>query len=278
MSRCLVTGSSSDIGIFVVKSLREHGYFIKTAGRRNCDVIFDLSQPLDKSKFGDFEFLIHIAWQRSRNTNHDFKINLEGSRAILAVARERKAVPILISTDSADEPTSFYGCTKRILEDEFIQAGGYVLRCGLIWGGGVSPILSSISKLSKLPLFCFHLYPDPFLRTTSQREIITALERTLATPILVSRVLSVGSSFKFPLSYLSHLIRKRNCLAHIPIPTLFIYWISKFFRTVGVFKSIDPDSFKSFIKSPSTTEHADQNFSEWSDSEEFFSWVIENLI
>jgi len=123
-------------------------------------VRFDLGKPIAPQNLAGIDCLVHAA--------HDFtalrwedhlRVNVEGSRALFASAREAEVKRILfISTMAAYSGCkSMYGKAKLLVEEEVIRQGGIAVRPGLMWGGGpggmVGALGKSVARSKLVPLF-----------------------------------------------------------------------------------------------------------------------------
>ena len=252
-----------------------HGQAVTTIGRKSSDLYFDLREPDKLPDLDLAKYLIHVAWQRSNSPSNDYQVNIEGSLAILAAAVKASVVPILISSDSAELALSKYGEAKQIVEREFFKAKGHVIRCGIVWGGEIGGILGTILRLSRLPLICPHLIPEPMLRPTRLEEIVMSIMPIISDPLLLPGLVSAGSSDRYSLSCISHELRGSRPTLHVPIPLEFLHSVAKLIRAIGLNPPFDPDSLRSFIpKSVADDLHLAQNRVEnQPQSQHFLHWL-----
>lgn len=274
MTSFLVTGSTSEIGKYLTTSLISKGFRTITAGRTGCDSYFDMTRPQDVPSLQNIQYLIHAAWRRTSNPREDLEMNLGGSRALLSEAVRQAAIPILISSDSAENAASLYGRAKRDLEDDFVRAGGYALRCGLVWGGGATPIITAIRRLSQIPLVCVHLHPEPLLRSTSLTDLVEVIEQ-ISRSSPDARVIRVGSAQQFSLSSLSHQFRGSHVSIHVLLSTKLLYRLSVLCDTFGIHLPFNPDSLRSTFSDSRPPGGRLEHSVHGKDSshEEFFAWV-----
>lgn len=243
-----VTGHNSGIGKFIVTNLEMHGQKVVKVGRKSSDLYFDLGDPDNLPDLVQVKYLVHVAWQRSNSSDYDFQVNISGSLAILAAAVKAGVTPILISSDSAELALSKYGEAKQIVENAFLKAQGHVIRCGIVWGGEIAGILGTILNLSRLPVICPHLIPEPILRPTKLEEIVVSVMSIIMDPPNPPELVSAGSSDHYSLSCISHELRGDRITLHIPVPLAFLYSSAKLLRAIGQKPPFDPDSLRSFMR------------------------------
>jgi NAD(P)-dependent dehydrogenase (short-subunit alcohol dehydrogenase family) len=165
---CIVTGSTSGIGLEVARQLREEGALIVTSGRRDggsgdLHVVADLAQPGEPERlvaatlerFGRVDCLVNNVggtevrslaeltdadWQRS------FEVNLmsavRATQAALPSLRQRKGVIVNVSSTSAKRPSAAlpeYSVMKaallsfsRLVADVYAKDG---VRCNAVTPG-----------------------------------------------------------------------------------------------------------------------------------------------
>ena len=123
----LIVGSTSVIGGAIASELKALGQ-VRTAGRRNADIAFDLTQPDFRAAAGKtFDVAVFVAADFGGSTDEDFtratEVNVVGA---LAACRLASAVGVahfvLISSISAtyvpgDSYFGIYSLTKRLAED-----------------------------------------------------------------------------------------------------------------------------------------------------------------
>jgi nucleoside-diphosphate-sugar epimerase len=223
------------------------GHSVTPLGRSSQakNLIFNLADSNCVPDLNGFDVLLHFAWQRSVNSQEDYEINIAGSRRILREALRSGAIPILLSTDSAENGLSRYGRAKRIIEQDFIQSSGIVLRCGIICGERIGGIFETIYKLSNLPFICFHLVPEPTLRIVTSDELATVIEELLTRP-LRSQIINVGSTSRFSLSMISHVVRRKRITAHVDVSMKLLYGIASQMKRLPLTLPFDPDSLATF--------------------------------
>lgn len=150
-----VTGAGGYLGRHLAAALAARGHQVVPLSRRAPPpLVFDMENGVVPD-LGGVDALVHAAWDFSpRGQAANARINLEGSRRLLAAARQSGVERLVfISTMSAFPGCrSVYGRTKRAVEDLFLAGGGRVLRPGLIWSARPGGMVATLDRLARLPV------------------------------------------------------------------------------------------------------------------------------
>lgn len=202
--RIAVSGTTSSIGRAVIREISNQGIEIVYLNRTGLGERFDLAKPI-KLELENLDAFIHLAWDWSESYIEGHKRNVENILPFLHSLSAGKTKMVLLSSESASGiPGSNYGKLKLELEREFSKRGGSSIRAGLLWGSNMSGIVSTVCKLSQLPLICAHLNPDPSLFVSNEGEIAKALVFEAVTGETSHPVISLKSKEKIQLSKISH--------------------------------------------------------------------------
>ena len=276
IKKVAITGSSSAIGQALSECLENQGLEVFRYGRNaeQAAFLFDLERPDQIPNLSEIDVIIHLAWQRSAAPNQDRKINVLGSSALVRRAQNTNTISILISSDSAEKPRSNYGETKKEVENHFLNAGGYVLRCGVVWGNDDAGILESILRISNMPLFKPRLVPDPNIRATRIDEICTAVIDLLFNQDSPRRLISVGSPGTYSLSMITQITRDRAFSIPVYVPIHLAYVVSRCLQKIGLKLPFDPDSLRSFYpERRNLLRKRHRNKVKITKSDEFLHWL-----
>lgn len=198
--RIAVTGATCFLGRRIVSALQAHGHDAVSLSRRpfGMDDVphlpFDLAgscpTPEDLEKFG-IEALVHCAWDYSPQRASQYaEVNIEGARRLLdAAKRSRVTRLVCISSMSAFAGCrSTYGRTKLEVEALFADAGGVILRPGLIWGenagGMVGTLDGLVRRLPIVPMIGNGTHPLFLVHADDLAELIC---RVLEAPAFPAR-------------------------------------------------------------------------------------------
>lgn len=144
---CAITGTSGTVGRALVAHLPRAGWRVAAIDR----AAYDLRRPLDLPPLGGLDALVLNAWDFSvHGLAEERRVNVRGSLALLEAALAA-GVPriVLVSTLSAREGTpSCYGQAKREVERAVLNAGGTVLRPGLIWGTPGRGLVATLARVA----------------------------------------------------------------------------------------------------------------------------------
>jgi nucleoside-diphosphate-sugar epimerase len=169
---------------------------VRTLGRTDSDVFFDLSDAATPRDLDGIDALVHLSYDFScRDLADTRRVNVEGSRRLFRAATAAGVqTPICISTVAAfPGARSNYGRAKLEIERAAVEHSGCVIRPGLVWGpqGGAmfGALARAASALPVLPL----LAPAELPMVLANEEdlgglVATVLERDgeLSTQIIVA--------------------------------------------------------------------------------------------
>lgn len=125
--------------------------------------------------------VVHCAYDfRARGWEEIRQINVDGSLALMREAAARGARFVLISSMSCyDGCQSLYGRAKLAMEKEVLQAGGVVIRPGLIYGdppGGLFATLCRAVRMSSvLPMIGSGRFPQYLAHDGDLSRLILAV-------------------------------------------------------------------------------------------------------
>lgn len=156
-----VTGASGYLGGHVTAALLRRGHEVVALTRRplkTADIAhlpFELGGTVPTA--ADFasqgvQAVVHCAWDfMPRGLAAARRVNVAGAAQLVESARGLRLVDI--STMSAFEGCrSVYGRAKAEVENIFLQAGGSVLRPGLIWSDHPGGMMATLDRIARLPI------------------------------------------------------------------------------------------------------------------------------
>jgi nucleoside-diphosphate-sugar epimerase len=203
----LLTGYSSKIGEELYKSLHELKHEIFFLGRKPIAnypesnwTSWALGTKPDLSNLPSIDVLIHIAWiTRSRRSN--FHLNIGGTIQLFEEIKVRNSKIVFLSSLSAINPKSFYGLSKKKIENLYENKQLEILRPGLVLGA--EKYTSRINKFRIIPgrktnVYITHLecLINEFLRTIQNPKKTDG--NLICQTITLSKLISKNSWF-FPL-------------------------------------------------------------------------------
>ena len=142
---CAITGASGYVGSCVASRLANAGWEVRALCRhqsgqkqsRFTEAHFELGQLVAPQALAGANALVHLAYDFSLNRWIDIeRVNVEGSRRLLAAAREAGIDRIVYMSSIAASPTasSMYGRAKFTCEQAALAAGAATVRPGRVWG------------------------------------------------------------------------------------------------------------------------------------------------
>lgn len=202
--RVAISGTNSAIGRAVVRECSNRGIDVVLLNRTGAPEKFDLTAPI-RLNLVKIDAFIHLAWDWEESYPESHRRNIENILPFLDSFEKNKVKFVLLSTESAAGPAkSNYGKLKNELEGEFANRGGTSVRAGLLWGSYLSGIVSTICRLSAIPVLCAHLRPDPSFHVSHEEEIARELVSQAVTPNASNSIVSLKSKDQIKLSEISH--------------------------------------------------------------------------
>ncbi len=195
--------------------------------------------------------VIHAAWDMKANRLDELEAGcVAGSLQLLAAARAAGAQFIFISSISAFAGArSAYGRAKLQVEAAVLEAGGIVLRLGLVVGAGgmLGALRQTVSKAKLIPLIGSGNAPQYLLPEASLAQAVhMAIEGKLAAasgPVTLAHPKPVP--FKSILRRLAAEAGREIVL--IPVPWPFLYAALRAAEACGLKLGFRSDSIVSFI-------------------------------
>ena len=162
MTSIAVTGATGYLGRLIAEHLTARGDTLTALTRRAPEgnhlgwQKFELGQPLDPSAFDGIDALIHAAWVLAgKDTDDLWRQNVAGTRMLLESASAAGVSRIVfVSSMSAFFGTrQAYGLMKLAAERTVLDAGGVVVRPGLVYGDSPGGMAGTLKKVAALPLW-----------------------------------------------------------------------------------------------------------------------------
>jgi len=198
--------------------------------------------------------LIHAAWDMHASSLADQqRISVDGSRKLLDAAKAAGVRRLIfISTISAFAGArSSYGRSKLAVERMFLDAGGIVLRLGLVHGGGTGGMLGTLRDAVRkgrfVPMIGRGTAPQyPLDATTLGEAVRRAVDGTLVetdAPITLAR----RDPIAFRDLVLAIAAAEGRTVTPVPLPWPLLYAGLRSAEMLGVKLGVRSDSVVSFI-------------------------------
>lgn len=275
-----ITGTSSSIGRAVVQEARNLGVEIVELNRHSTGQVFDLASQI-KLELGHLDAFVHLGWDWAESYVEGHRNNIENILQFLDSLAKKETKLVLLSSESASGiPISNYGKLKRELEKEFSDRGGLSIRAGLLWGSQKAGIVDTVFRLSRLPLLCPHLDPDPRFFVSHESEVAKAILSLALTDRPASGVISLKSSKAVMLSEISHHCQgARKIIFHTKVRVSWIISFAGTLSSVGVQLPFRVDSLRSLLGGQTTTVEADVRYQNTpSSAQDFLRWLEESQV
>ncbi len=252
----LITGSTGYVGSQISAFLGERGHVVRGLNRskKNGEAFtYKLGEKPPHEAFNGVDVLIHCAYDmKAIKWGRIYGTNVEGTRLLLKAAKEAGVKKIiLISSISAFEgSSSLYGKAKLLMEEDVLNAGGAVVRPGLVYGekpGGMIGTLTGLVKLAKIiPIvggskkmyLCHQDDLSELLLKLSSDDTLNITEPFIAAS-------QNGHTFRDILSILAERLSKDRIF--FPVPWQCAWLALKVFELSGRSLGFKSDSLKSLM-------------------------------
>jgi nucleoside-diphosphate-sugar epimerase len=254
---CAVTGANGFLGSRVCRYFEGKGWKVVRAGRRGADIPFSLEEGLDPEtlRTQSISALIHCAYDFRPTTWGEIqRINVEGSSQVLTAARSAGVGRIVLISTVAAFPgcKSLYGRAKLLTEEEFLKAGAFVVRPGLIYGETCGGIVGTIERLvTGLPVVPLVGMGSQQLCTCHEQDLCELLFR-LCTECLDAPGVPVVAASEETLRFreiVQRLARRkgRTTVLLIPVPWRLVWCGLKASEFLGLRVGLRSDSVVSLM-------------------------------
>jgi len=188
---CAVTGASGYVGSRTADHLAGVGWEVRALCRaessvrdeRFLRVPFELGFKPAPGALDGVDALVHVAYDFSHSRWRDIaRVNIEGTRQLLAAAREAEIDRIVCVSTTAAFPgaRSLYGRAKLEIEQMAIDVGAAVIRPGLVWGPQGAAMFGALRRVVKrLPVVPLIAPADLGLPLVFEDDLALLLERLL---------------------------------------------------------------------------------------------------
>lgn len=153
-----VTGASGFVGGTVARALSQAGHSVIALGRRPVAPYeyrpYELSADIAEDALASVDTVIHCAYDLNLTDSREIAAtNVKGTRALVRAVRGAGCRLVLVSSMSAYPGTrQIYGRAKLRSESDVLDAGGEVVRLGLVWGGAEGGMIGTLRRLARLPV------------------------------------------------------------------------------------------------------------------------------
>jgi len=256
---CAITGATGYVGSRIAAGLALDFEVVpmgRDAGPEGIRWTFDsLSIEAELCARG-VTVLVHSAWDFGHpKAARNWAVNVEGSRRLIAAAQAAGVERIVfISTISSfDGARSDYGKSKLAVERMALEAGGMVIRPGLVWGeraGGMfGSLKQQVSKGGIVPMIGSGRYPQYLVHEDDLAEAVGRVANTATAGEFAGRVFTVAHPQGWLLRdlILGIAAKKGKAVKLLSVPWRLVYATLKTAETLGVQLGFRSDSLISLI-------------------------------
>ena len=273
-----VTGLSSEIGRAVETHAVAAGHVVEGMGRRPGYRSFDATRDIDPSCLDGLDGVIHLAWDREPQSPWSVGAdrNVRASAGLFAACAKVAIPAVLLSSSSAGQPRkSRYGAAKLASERAAEEHGFPSLRAGLIWGGGLPPILLTLQRLATLRAVLPLPSPAMVLDHNHESYVALALLRSLTTDVASNRVRSVASPEFVSSTEVLQALRGSRRAVKAYVPARLAARTARILRDSGLSSSTRLDSV-ALLDTNSDVLAFDPNYPNDLGRLEFLTWIADS--
>lgn len=227
-----VTGATGYIGQRLVALARSEGHEVLALTRPGPSrpslawMPFDLSQPRCPELPCDIDVLVHLA--AHVGPSREAPDELRAALALMTAAKASGARFVFLSSQAArpDAPTA-YGRSKWQIERAVEEAGGWIIRPGLVFGGPSAGLWGRIVWLvGRLPVLPA-LFPPAYVQPVHVDDLAAIV---LRGALLCDGITRVGAPEPVSFSRFLRLVardRVRRWRPRFPVPAIGIVWLHR---------------------------------------------------
>lgn len=253
---CAVTGANGYVGSHISALLTKHFQVVPMGRKAGPDgIVWQMgdSGVAESLRSRHISVLVHSAWDMAQtNAKLNWKTNVEGTRSLIDEARSAGVKRIVfISTISCFETArSDYGRSKLAAEKIILDAGGTVIRPGLVWGERAGGMFGSLRKRVNgggiVPMVGTGLYAQYLVH---EEDLAAAVLRAVQDECLARKVLTVAHPKPWMLRDLILRIaaEEGKQVKLVNVPWRLVYVALKSAETVGLKLSFRSDSLLSLV-------------------------------
>jgi nucleoside-diphosphate-sugar epimerase len=259
MTVLVVTGATGYIGCHLVRAAVARGWHVVAASRTPSTdpdvpwIPYRLEDDLAGDLFPLGAAVIHLAADTLGDSAGGEELEVAAAQRLLDTARERNLRVIYVSSQAArrDAPTA-YGRAKWRVEERVLQAGGKVVRPGLVYGGRPGGLYRRLLNQVKGAVALPALLPAPRIQPIHVMDLVEGLMRVVERDDLPSSVFNLAA--QEPVSFTAFLrvlaaVRLRRRRAFVPMPTaLLTPVVHAANRTLG--RTYDVERLRSLVDLP----------------------------
>ncbi len=260
MTALVVTGATGYIGRHLVRSAAARGWDVTAASRERPAgpggpwIPYRLEEPLAADLFPLGATVMHLAADTRGGSDGGEDGEVAAAQRLLETARERRLRIVFVSSQAArsDAPTA-YGRAKWRVERLVLQAGGKVVRPGLVYGGRPGGLYQQLLKQVQDTVALPALLPAPRVQPIHVEDLVEGLLRIVERDD--ARVSEYNLAAPEPVSFTAFLrllatVRLRRRRAFVPVPTAVLGPAVRVAnRILG--RAYDPARLRSLVELPS---------------------------
>ena len=262
-----VTGATGYLGSRICTALEARGWQVRRLVRSPdpADPLsgrYDVGEPVGPELLDSVDLLVHAAYDFSLTTRTAiWDVNVEGSRRLLAAAREAGVGRILVlSTMSAYEGTTqLYGQAKLEIEAAAASVGACAIRPGLVYSKQPAGMAGALLKITRLPIV-------PLVARNARQypvhldDLMTAVVRLAEVDALPAGPLGIANPTPIPFRdlLLALAAAEGRRPRFMPVPWRLLYWALRAGEIARLKLPFRADSLLGLVYSAPSVPGADQ--------------------
>lgn len=226
--RIAVTGATGYIGTRLIRLAHKRHYHVTAVSRRKPQthvvdwIPWDMSSETVVLPPGT-DAVVHLAAQTTTDSQTDNEKEIRSATILIEEAQRVGAPFIFISSQTAQQnaPTA-YGRTKWCIEQHVLDANGWVVRPGLVYGASSRGLFGRLCNIVRCMPILPAFFPAPHVQPIHVDDLAEGLLRIIERRDSSHRCFALGTPQPVPFTYLLHEIaqsRIRRLRIFLPIPS-----------------------------------------------------------
>jgi nucleoside-diphosphate-sugar epimerase len=256
---CSVTGANGYVGSRIASALAADFAVVplgRSAGDDGIRWTFDSGAIEAELRARGVTALVHSAWDfRHPRASENWTTNVDGTRRLVAsfLAAGGKRIVFVSSISSFEGARSEYGKSKLAVERLVLEAGGTVIRPGLVWGdrpGGMfGSLKQQVSKGKWVPMIGTGRYPQYLVHEDDLADAVRRAVDPATGDAFAGRVFTLAHPHGWPLRDLILGIAKKEgkAVELVGVPWRLVYGALKTAEILGVKMGFRSDSLLGLV-------------------------------
>ncbi|MBB5192467.1 NADH dehydrogenase [Silvimonas terrae] len=230
--RIAITGATGYIGKGLANYARKRGMKVLSLSRTQNSftaqewIPYNLQQQEPPVLPSGISAVVHLATAGQLSSPAMAQQEVEATEKLITAATNAGALFIFVSSQTAraDAPT-LYGRSKAAIESIVLEAGGYVVRPGQVYGGTEQGLYGQLTSVARKSVVLPAFLPSPLIQPIHLEDLCEALVNLISIRPQ-SKILQIAQakpvSFTYFLSQIAAVKAPERRILFIPVPTLLV--------------------------------------------------------